>query len=318
MGKRLVMALAVVLVVFSVNAAPWIEVSPINVPRVGARACIVDGKIYLVGGEDPDGNIAPLEVYDPEVNTWTILGPSPSNAAGGHVVAAVGNVIFVFAGETPEGERFRGGFFWKVGPEEPNWKQVPGVATMGHSDGAGAAVGSKIYLITGEDDTLENEGEDYVRVVDVFDASVMRWTTAASIEPYQREDCDAVALDGRIIVVGGQGGPAHAAVAWLNIYDTSTDTWTHFEEGLPFPWEHPRLAVVEGVIHALTGRGEGAFVHLRLDLSTMEWADLSPCPTPMSEPAVIACRGKIFVIGGETLDGVVLNTVWVYDPDLEE
>ncbi|HAF71221.1 MAG: Kelch repeat type 1-containing protein [Acetothermia bacterium 64_32] len=313
-----VMVLGVVLAVLGASAAPWIELSPINVPRVGARACVLDGKIYLVGGEDPEGKVAPLEVYNPQADSWTVLGPSPLIAAGGHVVAAVGDAIFVFAGETPEGERFRGGFFWEVGPGEPSWEQVPGAATMGHSDGAGAAVGSRIYLITGEDDALENEGEDYVRVVDVFDASTMTWTTAASIEPYQREDCDAVALGGRIIVLGGQGGLANAAVSWLNIYDTDTDTWAHYDEGAPFPWEHPRLAVLDGLVYALTGRGEGGFVNLRLDLSTMEWTDLTPCPTPMSEPAVIAYEGKIFVIGGETLDGVILNTVWVYDPDLEE
>lgn len=71
-------------------------------------------------------------------------------------------------------------------------------------------------------------------------------------------------------------------------------------------------------MYALTGRGEGGFVNLCLDFTTMEWTDLTPCPVAVSEPAVIALEGKIFVIGGETLDGTVLDTVFVYDPYLDQ
>lgn len=176
MKWKLVLLLVVAAMgVLSAYASPWTQLNPINVPRVGARACILGDKIYLIGGEDPDGNIAPVEVYSPAVGTWTVLGPSPEIAGGGHVVAAVDGTLFVFAGETLDGERFRGGFMWKVGSGKPTWTQVPGIGTMGHSDGAGAAVGGKVYLITGEDDTLENDGEDYVRVVDVFDIPTMTW-----------------------------------------------------------------------------------------------------------------------------------------------
>lgn len=318
MNWKLGLVVGVVFGVLTAYATPWSEVAPLNVPRVGARACVVANRIFVVGGEDPEGELAPVEMYDPFTNTWTVLGPSPAIAAGGHIVAAVGDTIFVFAGETPEGERFRGGFFWQVGPGIPDWKVVPGSPSMAHADGAGAVVGTKIYLLTGEDDVLENEGEDYVREVDVFDASTMTWSYAAFIAPYQREDCDAVALEQLIIVLGGQGGPANAAVAWLNIYNARTDTWTHYEEGAPIPWEHPRLAAVGEALYALTGRGEGAFINVRLDLSTMQWTDLTPCPVPVFEPAVVTYADKIFVIGGETLDGTVIGTVWVYDPELDK
>lgn len=299
------------------SAGPWTEVASLNVARVKARACVVDGKIYVIGGTDPDKNPAPVEVFDPRAGVWEILGPSPENVSM-PCVAAVGGTIYVLAGRTLDKVRLLTGYMWTPGSGELAWTPVPGHMSMAHGDGACAVIGTKIYLISGEDDTLTNEGEDYVKVVDVLDTTTLTWSTAAPITPHQREDFDAVAVGNKIVCLGGQGGPAQSPLAWLDIYDAATDTWTFYEDGAPFPWEHPRLAAVGGTVYALTGKGEGGFTNMRLDLETMTWQRLTPPPVPVFECAVVALDGKIYVIGGKDLDGNVLNKVWVYDPQAEE
>jgi N-acetylneuraminic acid mutarotase len=72
------------------------------------------------------------------------------------------------------------------------------------------------------------------------------------------------------------------------------------------------------MVYALTGKGEGGFTNMYLDLETMEWQRLTPPPVPVFECAVVALDEKIYVIGGKDLDGNVLNRVWVYDSQAEE
>ncbi len=58
------------------------------------EANVVDGKIYLIGGE-PNGAVN--EVYDPETDSWTTKEPMPT-AVKGYASAVVDNKIYVISG----------------------------------------------------------------------------------------------------------------------------------------------------------------------------------------------------------------------------
>lgn len=314
--KRILWSIIVVLVLAGVMtwaADPWTEVASLNVPRYKNRAVVLDGKIYVIGGRTVDKTVAPVEVYDPATNTWTVIGPCPDNAYEMPCAAAVGGKIYVLAGRTSDKVRPLVGFVWDPAGGEVTWTKVPGAPTMGHGDAGCGVIGTKIYLISGEDDTLSNEGFDYVHAVDVFDTATLTWSTVAPIE-YGREDFDAIAVGPNIVVVGGQGGPDNAPIAWLDIYNVETDTWQHFDAATPFPWEHPRLAVIGDQVNVLTGKAEGGFFHFQLNIDTLTWAELTPPPIPIFECAVVVLDGKIYVIGGKDFDGNTLGTVLVYDP----
>lgn len=295
-------------------AAPWTEVAPLNVARSKHRAVVLDGKIYVIGGIGPDKKCAPVEVYDPTTNTWTVVGPSPENCET-PCLGVFDKTIFVLTGRIPATKtRTLEGYMGTVTAEGISWQKVPGQMTMAHADGASVVIGSRIYMISGEDDTLTNLDDDYVKITDVFDMATLTWTTAAPITPHQREDFDAAAVGSRIVVVGGQGGPENTALAWLTLYDAEANTWQHFDDGLPFPWEHPRAVTWGEHIYLFSGKGEGSFVNLRLDPVTLELTDFTPAPEPIEQCAVVELGGKIYMIGGVHLDGTLLNRVFVYDP----
>jgi len=296
--------------------SPWNELASLNVPRVKARAVIANEKIYIVGGTDADKEIAPVEVYNQETNTWEILGPSPVNNVM-PCVAAVDKKIYALSGSTLDKVRRLDGFVWDISLGETKWEPIPGKMTMAHCDGACAVIGKKIYLVSGEDDSLSNEGIDYVKITDVFDTTNYQWSTVAPITPHQREDFDATALGNKIIAIGGQGGEEHAALKWVDIYEADTDSWQHFNEASPIEWEHPRIVAVNNDIYVLTGKGEGGFSNYHLDLNTINFKSVTASPVPVYECAVIAMGGKIYVIGGKDLDGNILGNVFVYDPTLE-
>jgi len=318
MLKRLAVLglLLVVCGLLVIGAEPWVQGPSLNVTRYKCRAVVLDGKIYVIGGRDPK-NTAPVEVFDPAVGEWKVLGPSPENAWESPLVAAVGGKIYVLGGRTAAKVRTYVGYVWDPSSGKVEWGQLPGAATHGHGDAACAVIGTKIYLITGEDDRFGNDGWDYHKVVDVFDTATYTWSLAAPI-PFGREDFDAIAIGSKIYVFGGQGGAESSAVTWLDIYDAVTDTWQHFEDGLPIPWEQPRVAAIGDQIYVVTGKGDAAFFMYRFDTKSMTWTELTPSPVPIFECAVVAFEGKIYVIGGQDFDGNTLTTVWIYDPSLEK
>ncbi len=299
-------------------AEPWTEVAPLNVARYKHRAVVLDGKIYVIGGQAPDKMCAPVEVYDPDTNTWTVVGPGPVNCEGPHL-AAMGGTLFVLAGRDLAAKaRTLDGYMGTPTSEGIIWEKVPGQPTMAHGDAASGVIGNKIYLISGEDDTLTNLGDDYVQAVDVFDMATLTWSIAASIAPYGREDFDAAVVGTKIITIAGQGGPENTSLRWLNVYDAETDTWEHWEEGVPFGWEHPRAVGIGPYVYVMSGKDEGGFFNFRFDPATMTWTELTPPPEPVQQCALVALDGRIYMIGGVHFDGTILTRVFVYDPQKED
>jgi len=171
-------------------------------------------------------------------------------------------------GRTVDKVRTKVGYVWDPATNKVEWVRLPGAATQGHGDAAYAVIGTKIYLITDEDDSSSNDGWDYGKAVDVFDTATYTWSLASPI-PFGREDFNAIAVGNKISVFGGQGGAESSAVFRLDIYDAETNAWTHVEEGLPIPWEQPRVAAIGNDIYVMAGKGDAAFFADKLDPSTL-------------------------------------------------
>jgi N-acetylneuraminic acid mutarotase len=75
----------------------WGEAAPLLKPRSGIAAAVLNGKIYLFGGEAPQGTFADNDVYDPSQNQWQSAPPMPTPRHG-LGAATIGNQIFVIAG----------------------------------------------------------------------------------------------------------------------------------------------------------------------------------------------------------------------------
>lgn len=78
----------------------WSTAASLNHARFKHGAAAYDGKIYVFGGEDLDGAMDTLEVYDPGANTWTDLTASGKPRAHPGVAAAMGT-LWVLGGEVP-------------------------------------------------------------------------------------------------------------------------------------------------------------------------------------------------------------------------
>ena len=68
----------------------WSFVQKMNIKRSGHAACVLQGKIYVVGGINQQGDfVKPSEFYDPEADVWTVLYNGPTYNFCNHSLVVV-------------------------------------------------------------------------------------------------------------------------------------------------------------------------------------------------------------------------------------
>ncbi|GMS91370.1 hypothetical protein PENTCL1PPCAC_13545, partial [Pristionchus entomophagus] len=75
----------------------WSPIGRMNLARAGARAAVLNGLIYVVGGYQEFISLDCMERYDPNTSTWTTLKSIKVKRALPKVVVSCGK-IFVFGG----------------------------------------------------------------------------------------------------------------------------------------------------------------------------------------------------------------------------
>ena len=91
--------------VYDPKVERWETLSPLPQAAGGISAEVVDGKLYVFGGEQwvPQKSIiAQAWVYNPELDKWTSV-PNMKTPRHGTAAGAIGNKIYVFGGATETG-----------------------------------------------------------------------------------------------------------------------------------------------------------------------------------------------------------------------
>ncbi len=149
--------------------------------------------------------------------------------------------------------------------------------------------------------------------------------------PTPRHDLQTVAYNNTIYAISGANDLTVDAV---EIYHVDTDQWT---TGPPIPTRRGWLGAdrIDDKIYVAGGKtyrppperkAYGNDYHFTsrdnmevLDLNTQTWSTKTPMPAgPRAGLSVVACKGKIWAIGGNTMlyqDQRVVDRVEVYHPD---
>lgn len=85
---------------FDPKTKAWNRVQDIPTGRVGARAVVANGLVFVVGGIAKSGEFpAQIDIFDPRSNQWS-AGPRLSSGRSAHMCALVGDSIAVFGGSS--------------------------------------------------------------------------------------------------------------------------------------------------------------------------------------------------------------------------
>ena len=283
--------------------------------RTFVSGCLLDGKIYIIGGAPSLYSVtSAVEMYDPTTNTWTKMANMPS-ARCGHATCAFDGKIYVFGGCSLNMFSTAKRNVYVYDPQLDGWTQKADMpyATLGCGIGV---VDGTIYLIGGG----FSDSSPPDSIVMAYDPITESWTQRADM-PTARYLLSACALDGKIYAIGGCTEDWRTfSYKHVEVYDPSTDTWTRKSD---MPTERWGLGacVVGGKIFAIGGDSDLYAVTTAnevYDPTTDTWTTTSPMQQKRLGHFIGSIGDKIYAIGGSYPDPqwTFLSAVEEYDAGL--
>ena len=327
-GILIVCALLVINVANLGAEENWIRKADMPTQRSDFATCIVNGKIYAIGGEVDkfgDVSIATVEMYDPKTDTWTQKADMPT--ARRTSASVVDGKIYAIGGGKSHKRRIGPGWGWETiklptvemyDPITDTW--TPKADMPAPRSAATCAVSGKIYLIGGA-----NKKQHRSEIVDVYDPATDTWARAKSMN-HARSGAAISVVDGKIYVMGGTGWPQipnHPGpfLSSMEVYNPKTNQWREIGD-MPAAKSSHTASVIDGKIYVIGGffRGNGRDIKYFKTIEiyhpeTGRWTQKPDMPVSKFGHAAEVINGKIYILTGADPDEAPFATVEVYAPE---
>ena len=266
-------------------------------------SCVVNGKIYLIGGNaDATGALlSTVQVYDPSGDAWTTLTTTGTFTPRYNLAASVvDGKIYIFGG-CNDPQESNAGMVTAVEVFDPAtnvWTALTTTGTFTPRDNlCSCVVNGKIYVIGGFDGAVD------LTAVEIFDPATTAWSTPTTTGSFEQRGVFAIAvIDGKIYTLGGYDNGV--LTSKTQVLDPATNIWTTLSTTGTFT---PRWAMGYGVINGkifLAGGGSlsGGILNTFevFDPSTNKWSKPAATGT-FSARYYFSCSvvdGKLYAIGG--------------------
>ena len=276
--------------------------------------CVVDGKIYAVGGGRLDYQpLHIVEVYDPATDTWITKSDMPT-ARQGLTTSVVNGKIYAIGGGDSTSFPTTVETFSTVEEYDPATDTWTRKADMPTARGwhSASVLDGRIYVIGGS--SAAPYGGTAILAVEVYDPATDSWIQKGDIPKRMGAGFSSV-VDGKVYAFGGYGG-----LGKVHKYDPMTDTWTE-KADMPTRRCGHSTSVVNGKIYAFGGH-PGSYPYQAIatvdvyDPVTDTWTTAPDMPTGRCGVRTSVVDGKIYAIGGYmgTWFSAMSATVEEYDP----
>lgn len=206
-------------------ATPPLEVHHAQAVAHAGKLLIITG---FTGGFPDETPLANVLIYDPKVDRWTTGASIPeARRRGAAGVAIEGDVAYVVGGNA---KGHNNGYV--------RWTDAFNIATGEWTALADApyprdhfhavALNGQVYAAAGRESS-HNTGESFsrtVKPVDVYDIASNTWRTLPLPIPTPRAGTSAVALSGKVIVLGGESDSQTAAHGEVEMLDPASGSWS--------------------------------------------------------------------------------------------
>ena len=178
---------------FDAAAGRWEEIAPMPGPRAAAAAVATGVSIFIVGGANGSGLVAPTYEYNVITRQWRSVAAIPTPRDHLAAVALAGKVCAV--GGRRLSLSLNLATFECYDPRADTWERMPDAPTARGGVGA-AAYGSVVYFIGGEQPSGTH------REVEIFDTRAKAWTRGPDL-PTARHGLGVVVVQGTREIVAG-------------------------------------------------------------------------------------------------------------------
>jgi N-acetylneuraminic acid mutarotase len=283
-------------------------------PRFSLTAQALDGKIYVMGGNE-DGKIDGktyqtnrFEVYDPISNSWhTPKTTGTFNPRQYLASASVRGRIYAIGGANGADLNYVDIF----DPVYNTWSRGTGMPTARNALTA-SVIGNKIYAIGGANQ------KGWLNSLEVYDPETNSWSvpvTAGWFHPMSKMTASVV--DDKIYIFGGYDG--FTSLDSVFIFDPASNSWSSpLTSGKFTPRNELTSSVVNGKIYVFGGKDQG------IPLNTVEVFDpaTNSWDTVITKDSLVARYGltsatidrKMYVLGGTPDSDSTFNLNQIFTP----
>jgi len=227
------------------KANTWSRKADIPTSRAWHRACVVDGKIYVIGGGNDTTFSNAVEAYDPITNKWEKKANIPT-ARSESAAGSVNGKIYYIGGHGGVGPALS--TVEEYDPKTDTWTKKTDMPTA-RTFITGSVVNDKIYVFGGANDNI---GSRLFPTVEIYDPSTDKWTKGSDM-PIANSCLASCVVNGMIYIIGGAGNGS--ILSSIEIYDPVNDKWL---EGGNIPSARsnvPNYPVLDGKIYIIGGIG---------------------------------------------------------------
>ena len=281
--------------------SPWHERAQMPTRRAYLALTPVDGYVFAVAGQTPEGVTGAVETYNPEENIWSrgTTKPTPATYVSG---AAIGTDVYVPGGCDGIGTPMR--IVEVYDTLADTWREA-GPLPEPRCAHALAPMDGKLYLFGGWN------GDEYVATTYVYDPRTDAWAEETPM-PTKRGFAAAAPLDGRLYVVGGYDDEME--LSSCTVYDPHSKLW---KECAPLTVGRGGVGLVNlsGYLYAIGGGGWTSYLGFneRYDPASDAWDTIeTPLVEEWRSPGVVAVDSTIYAIGGWSRG--YLSSNQAYDP----
>lgn len=184
----------------------WKEATGMIVRRQQLGVCVLDSKIYSVGGSDGSLRLSSVECYDPATNFWSFVAPMGTCRSGVGVGVLCGAMYAVggYDGRSCLNTVERYDLdknLWTPIAQMTTRRSFPGVSVFDN----------KLFVFGG------NDGTSFLNVVEAYDPHINRWSTLPPLGK-PRAGIGVAVLGQQIFVAGGNDGTSRLdSVEFLDV-----------------------------------------------------------------------------------------------------
>ncbi|XP_062849555.1 actin-binding protein IPP [Trichomycterus rosablanca] len=238
----------------------WTTVSSLHQARSGLGVAVLEGMIYVVGGEKDSMIFDCTERFDPVTKHWAAVASLNFPRCGVGVCScngalyALGGWIGSEIGKTME----------RYDPEENKWEVVENMLIPRYYHGCCELQGS-VYVIGG----ISDEGVE-LRSAEVYEPISRRWRALPSMT-MRRAYVGVASLDNAVYAVGGWN-EALGSLDTVEKYCPLQERWVEVAS-LSVPRAGVSVVAVNGSLYAIGGRNSGRDYSAPVTVDTVEIYD---------------------------------------------
>ena len=230
----------------------WTTKAPMPGPRVSFASCVLNEKIYIIGGQRKNFSayLNIVEEYDPLTDTWAPKAPMPQVRSGVNAIA-LGNKIYVIGGfgMEPVAQNPLASVI-AYDPVTDTWEEKAPMSTAKSAMGV-AVHNGKIYVFAG----ARGFG-GFVSIVEEYDPETDTWTQKKDI-PTKRCWLSSAVVNGKIYALGGGtvNDPSYTPTSIVEVYDPEIDCWS-IVKNMPIARSAHASCAVNGKIYVFGGTSQ--------------------------------------------------------------